>query len=55
MSKKISIYTQGGIQSAVFRYRFYQYFDNTENVVSYNISLPDLLYKKFMPIGEWGG
>ena len=52
--KKVSIYTQGGIQSAVFRYRFLQYFEKLECEVLYNKSLSDKQYHQLMPIGERG-
>lgn len=52
--KKISIYTQGGIQSAGFRYRFLQYFEKLDCNVSYNKALSDNQYQRFMPIGEKG-
>lgn len=52
--KKISIYIQGGIQSAVFRYRFYQYFQNMQGYIRYNKRLSDKIYSKLMPVGEKG-
>lgn len=50
--KTIVIYTQGGIQSAVFRYRFFQYFNKIDCCCKYRKALPDMVYEKIMPIGE---
>ena len=50
--KTIVIYTQGGIQSAVFRYRFFQYFNKIDCGCKYRKALPDMVYEKIMPIGE---
>lgn len=48
----ISIYVQGGEQSAVTYYRFMQYFNCMNHNVRYQKMFPDGIYKRYMPIGE---
>lgn len=40
------------MKSAVFRYRFFQYFEHLNVNVKYRKSLPDSFYNSYMPIGE---
>lgn len=52
--KSISIYVQGGEQSAVTYYRFMQYFDNMKCIIKYRYMFSPYLYRRFMPIGDRG-
>lgn len=50
--RKVSVYVLGGMHSAVFRYRFFQYLNNMNCDVTWNKNLSDAMYNRFMPISE---
>lgn len=52
--KSVSIYVQGGEQSAVTYYRFMQYFDNMNCRVTYRYMFSPYLYDRYMPIADRG-
>lgn len=53
--KTISVYVQGGMRSAVFRYRYYQYFEQmSSDRIVWHKWMSDKLYDKYMPLAKQG-
>jgi len=51
---QVSLYSQGGLQSAVYYYRYYQYLPKIDCKLYHRKQLPDFAYRILMPIGQKG-